>query len=142
MKQIKSTIILAVALLSVFHGFTQVNRNAPDKIIGLYWSPEKDAKIQIFKTGDKYYGKSVWLSVPHKDSKNPNEALSKRDLLGTELLSNFSFKDEAYIGGTIYDPESGKTYNCKMSLEGKFLRVRGYVGISLFGRTEIFERIN
>ncbi|MEO8772649.1 MAG: DUF2147 domain-containing protein, partial [Ferruginibacter sp.] len=65
----------------------------------------------------------------------------KRDVLGIELLTNFSYNDGTYTDGKIYDPESGKTYDCKMSLAGVNLTVRGYVGFSLFGRTEIFERI-
>jgi uncharacterized protein (DUF2147 family) len=57
------------------------------------------------------------------------------------LLHGFTFKDGSYMDGTIYDPQSGKTYDCKISLNGNNLKVRGYVGISLFGRTEFFERI-
>ena len=73
--------------------------------------------------------------------KEPNPALRERDVLGVELFTNFIFKDGTYEDGKIYDPESGKTYDCKMSFSGKSLKVRGYIGITLFGRTEMFERI-
>lgn len=58
-----------------------------------------------------------------------------------KLLTGFLFTDNSYTNGKIYDPESGKTYECKMTLTDNFLKVRGYIGISLFGRTETFERI-
>jgi len=112
-----------------------------DKINGLYWSPHKDAKIEIYKKGDKYYGKSVWVANPRKDTENPVKALQQRDVQGIELLTDFTFVKDIYKGGKIYDPESGKTYDCKMTLEGNTLKVRGFIGFSLLGRTEIFERI-
>ena len=76
-----------------------------------------------------------------KDAKNPEESLKNRDVLGIELLTGFSYNDNTYTDGKIYDPESGKTYDCKMTLTDNTLKVRGYIGISLFGRTETFERI-
>jgi uncharacterized protein (DUF2147 family) len=112
-----------------------------DKILGVFWSPKKDAKIEIYKKGALYYGKSIWVASPRKDTENPIETLQKRDILGIELLSNFKYSNGEYTNGLIYDPESGKTYNCKMNLVGNQLKVRGYIGISLFGRTELFERV-
>ncbi|CAN5355844.1 DUF2147 domain-containing protein [soil metagenome] len=120
--------------------FAQTNQPA-DQVTGMYWSPKKDAKIEIYKKGDRYFGRSVWVAHPHKDYKNPNDALKTREVLGIELFSNFTCKEGAYTSGTVYDPESGKTYDCKMSLNGDILKVRGYIGISLFGRTELFQRI-
>ena len=132
-----------VGLLIIFtHGFAQTKQQPPNEITGLYWSPKKDAKIEIFKRGEHYFGKSVWVAMPRKDNKNPNASLQKRDILGLELLTKFSYANGAYTNGQVYDPESGKTYDCKMSLEGNKLKVRGYIGISVLGRTEYFERIN
>ncbi|MCO5945751.1 DUF2147 domain-containing protein [Mucilaginibacter flavidus] len=119
----------------------QVNQKTADQITGLYWSPKKDAKIEIYKKGEHYFGRSIWVANPRKDNKNPSEALKTREVLGIELLTDFSYDDGVYDSGRIYDPESGKTYDCKMSLNGDLLKVRGYIGISLFGRTEFFQRI-
>lgn len=131
-----------IALLFIFqNGFAQNRQASPNEITGIYWSPKKDAKIEIYKKGDYYFGRSIWLASPGKDSKNPNESLKNRDVLGIELLTNFTWDNGTYTNGKIYDPESGKTYDCKMTLSGNILKVRGYIGISLFGRTEIFERI-
>ena len=139
MKKIISFCFTLTMLLSV--SFAKSDAGAADKIIGVYWSPKKDAKIEIYKKGDRYFGKSIWTENKTKDLKNPDPSLRKREILGTELFTNFIYKDGTYEDGKIYDPESGKTYDCKMSFNGKNLKVRGYVGISLFSRTEIFERI-
>lgn len=137
-------LILTVMTTALLFGFSksvaQNPLNEADKILGVFWSPKKDAKIEIYKRGKYFYGKSIWVMSPRKDNKNPNVKLQKREILGIELLANFIYNDGEYSGGTIYDPESGKTYNCKMSLNGNSLKVRGYVGISLFGRTETFTR--
>src|ERR1700712_2793096 len=137
----KKIIAVVSLLFSLTDSYAGAGPGSPDEIVGLYWSPKKDAKIEIFKRNNLYYGKSVWVASMRKDSKNPNESLKNRDVLGIELLSGFSFGNASYSDGKIYDPESGKTYDCKMTLNGKILRIRGYIGISLFGRTEIFEKI-
>lgn len=129
-------IVLMLCLLVSLRTFAQ-----GDRIIGLYWSPKKDAKIEIYKKGGQYFGRSVWALNPRKDTENPNGALKTRQLLGVDLFSGFIYEDGAYTAGKVYDPESGKTYDCKMNLNGEVLKVRGYIGISLFGRTEYFQRI-
>ena len=137
----KVTVGIIWAFLSIFsQGFT-VKQVSPNDIIGIYWSPKKDAKIEIFLKDQHYFGKFIWAATPRKDINNPTKSLQSRDILGLEFLTSFSYDDEIYKGGEIYDPETGKTYSCKMSLEGNKLKVRGYIGISMFGRTEYFERI-
>jgi uncharacterized protein (DUF2147 family) len=139
MKKIITGIVLTC--LSIFaQGFTN-ELSFPNEIIGFYWSPKKDAKIEIYLKGGQYFGKFVWAGTPRKDAKNPNKSLQNRDILGLEFLTKFVYDDGVYNGGEIYDPETGKTYSCKMSLDGSKLKVRGYMGISLFGRTEYFERV-
>ncbi|MDB5210427.1 MAG: peptide protein [Sediminibacterium sp.] len=130
-----------IAIIGLLLSFSTAFAQDADKVTGLYWSPHKDAKIEVYKKGDKYFGKSVWVANPRKDTENPLKTLQSRDVLGIELLTDFSFDKDTYKGGKIYDPESGKTYDCKMTLAGNILKVRGYIGISLFGRTETFERI-
>lgn len=134
-----SVCIIFTALISLAAA-TPGDEN-PNSIIGFYWSPKKDAKIEIYLKGDQYYGRFVWLAKPRKDYKNPNKALQTRDVLGIELLTKFTYDDGDYTGGEIYDPETGKTYSCKMTLQVGRLKVRGYIGFSIFGRTEYFERI-
>jgi uncharacterized protein (DUF2147 family) len=140
MKKVQVSIVLT--LLTLFSQAFVVTKNlSPNEIIGIYWSPKKDAKIEIYLKGQQYFGKFIWLATPKKDTENPVKELQSRDVLGLELLTKFSYNDGTYSGGEIYDPKTGKTYSCKMNLEGNRLKVRGYIGISLFGRTEYFERI-
>ena len=76
------------------------------------------------------------------DKNNPDKVLQSRPDLGLELLKDFTFNgDNVYDDGTIYDPKNGKTYSCKMTLDGNNLRIRGYVIFSLFGRTEVWTRV-
>jgi uncharacterized protein (DUF2147 family) len=142
MKKTKIFLFSTIMLLLSAHGFAQTKKFSPNEIIGQYWSPKKDAKIEIYLKGDHYFGKSIWVANHTRDTKNPDEFLRNREVLGIELLSDFSYNDGCYEDGKIYDPESGKIYSCKMTLKGNNLKVRGYIGISLFGRTEILERIN
>lgn len=142
MKKIKIA-LLSLLLISIgTSAFSQTGQSDAGKIVGLYWSPKKDAKIEIYKKGEQYFGKSVWVANPRKDIKNPSESLKTRDVLGIELLTNFIYNGGVYTDGTIYDPESGKTYDCKITPIGQDLKIRGYIGISLLGRTEVFKRIN
>jgi uncharacterized protein (DUF2147 family) len=137
--KITKLLLFVFAFLSVANqGYAQTGS---DKILGVYWSPKKDAKIEIYKKGDRYFGKSIWVATPKKDIENPDKHLRQRDLLGVNLLTNFSYDDGDYSGGEVYDPANGKTYSCKISFTGQNLKVRGYIGISLLGRTEIFERV-
>jgi uncharacterized protein (DUF2147 family) len=135
-------ILLGFFLLSL-----QYNVNAQNKIEGYWLNDNKEAKIQIYKANDgKYYGKIVWLKEPLKngrpkvDEKNSVKTLQSQPLLGLVILKGLSEEDNSYTSGTIYDPDNGKTYDCKMSLQGKKLAIRGYIGFSLFGRTTVWER--
>ncbi|HEV7621338.1 MAG TPA: DUF2147 domain-containing protein [Flavisolibacter sp.] len=143
----KSILQLFLLLISVsaFHLSTYAQS---DKIEGLWFNDIKDAKIQIYKARDgKFYGKIIWLKDPTKegkpklDDKNPKKDLKNQTIVGLLILKGFQKDgDNYYTDGTIYDPTNGKTYDCKMTYKGKTLSIRGYVGISLFGRTTIWER--
>ena len=122
-----------------------------DDILGLWLSKKKDGVIKIVKKEGKYQGYLVWLKPALESQKqedvldleNPEDKLKTRKLLGIKLLWGFKFEDDEWSGGSIYDPVSGKTYSSKMSLENKEeLNLRGYIGISLFGRTEKWKRID
>ena len=106
-------------------------------------SPKKDGKVEIYKKNNKYYGKIAWSKNGGKDHNNPDPKLKERDLLGTDFLKDFTFDkdDNEWTNGTVYDPNNGKTYKCYMWMEGENLKVKGYIGVSLLGRSELFERV-
>lgn len=75
------------------------------------------------------------------DIHNPQPALRSRSLCGLEIGQRFSLIDATHAtGGSLYDPKSGNTYHGTMSVKGDQLSLRGYVGLSIFGRTEIWQR--
>lgn len=122
---------------------------AQDAIERIWYNQEKTAKVQIFKATDgKYYGKIVWLKEPNNeegkpkvDKNNPDIAKKSTPLMGLQLLKGFKKDgDNEYADGTIYDPKNGKTYSCKITRKGETLDVRGYVGISLIGRTTTWTK--
>lgn len=111
----------------------------------------KKAKIEIYKCADKYCGKIVWLRDPYykdgtekRDTNNPNESLQNRPAMGMNILTDFEYdEDLEWEGGKIYDPEEGKTYCCVINMDkdnNKILKVRGYVGFPLIGRTGFWDR--
>lgn len=120
-----------------------------DAVLGVWKNGEGTGMVQVYKKGDKYFGKLVWLKVandadgkPRTDINNPEESLKTRQLKGLENLRDFTFKgDNKWEGGRIYDPKSGSDYSCEMKLiDENTLEVRGYIGVSLFGRTDVWKR--
>jgi uncharacterized protein (DUF2147 family) len=76
-----------------------------------------------------------------KDDKNPDESLRKRPLCGMQIGTGFVITDPNHAkDGMIYDPDSGKTYSATMVSDDSGLKLRGYIGVSLFGRTEVWHR--
>lgn len=120
-----------------------------DDILGKWLNPTGEGQVEIYKRGDKFFGKLAWIKEPNDqdgkpktDEKNPTESLRNKPVLGLEILKNFIFDDGNWIDGTIYDPKSGKTYSCKLTLkDNNLLNVRGFIGVSLIGRTEVFKRV-
>jgi uncharacterized protein (DUF2147 family) len=137
-----------VGLLLMLFSFT-VSAQKPDAILGSWVNPSGEDHILIYKKGNKYFGKLDWIKYPNDDQgkpktdkNNPDASLRTRPELGLELLKDFTFDgDNLYIDGTIYDPKNGKTYSCKMTLDGNSLKIRGFIGISLFGRSETWKRV-
>jgi uncharacterized protein (DUF2147 family) len=141
------TFFLLLSLSFVFAG----DSFNPDSINGFWMTKDNKAKVQIWRSGQKYYGKIVFLKEPDSpdgkpklDKHNPDEKLRTRPVNGLIILKDFVYdKDEGdYEDGTIYDPESGNEYSCYLAFQDNqnTLKVRGYIGISMLGRTEIWHR--
>ena len=107
-------------------------------------------KSRFYESGEKFYGKIIWLKNPTENGKqridgnNPDKKKRSNPITGLVMLKDFEFDgNDEWDGGDIYDPESGKTYSSYMYLkDSNTLKVRGYVGISLLGRTETWTRTN
>lgn len=118
--------------------------------IGVWLTESGSGHVEIAPCGPALCGKIVWLKEPltekgepKTDRHNPDEALRPRPILGLPMLDGFvAASGGGWEGGTIYNPEEGKTYKCVMSLDDpNKLRVRGYVGIPLLGKTQIWTRV-
>lgn len=150
MKNLKRLIPLFVLLLMISI-YTKVSAQNSDEIVGEWVNPSGEGKIRIFKSGDYYYGTLFWLKNPNNekgepklDEKNPDITKRNRKIQGLMILKSFSFnsKDKVWENGEIYDPKSGKTYSCVMKLDAaNKLSIRGFVGISLIGRSEVWTRV-
>ncbi len=145
-------VLLAMLLLPVSIMFA----SDEDDILGIWDTPEKDCKIEIFRCRDRYCGKIVWLKEPYYpaddkggmagmtvvDRENPDPNLRRRPLVGLQLMTDLTYAGKGrWEKGTIYNPDNGKTYRCKMTLfsPGR-LEVRGFIGIPLLGGTSVWTR--
>jgi uncharacterized protein (DUF2147 family) len=136
-------LLAALIIITRTHSFAQ-----HDPIEHIWYNEEKTAKVQIYKAVDgKFYGKVVWLKEPNRDGKpkldihNSDKKRQCDPLMGMVVLKQFKKKDAThYEDGTIYDPKIGKTYTSKMELKNGKLEVRGYIGISIIGRSATWTK--
>src|SRR5688572_25707954 len=118
--------------------------------VGVWTNQEKEARFEIYKCGDKMCGKIIWLAEPNRNGKpktdinNPDKKLQSQPVLGLVFLKGFEYDEKnKWDDGTIYDPKSGKTYSSYMQMLSKDkIEVKGYIGISMIGRSQIWTRVN
>ena len=129
---------------------------AGEDILGVWYNQEKDAQIELFKCGEKYCGKVVWLKEPNYpegsqdgvpgtpklDHNHPKPEMKKAPIIGLRIVHDFVFVgDNVWKDGKVYDPKNGKTYSGKITLVSPHqLNLRGFIGITLLGRTAIWTR--
>jgi uncharacterized protein (DUF2147 family) len=121
----------------------------PDKITGLWLPAKGTSQVKIFKATDgKYYGRVDWI-IPEKreelDVNNPDPKLREKKVLGMTILKGFTYNTDKKVweGGTVYDPDNGKTYDCYMWFDGpdNVMTLKGYVlGMRFLGRSENWKR--
>ena len=128
--------LLLLSLSSLAHAATGV--------LGDWMNPTQSV-IRIYPCGNSVCAKIVKLSptAPGKiDYRNPDASLRNRPLCGLEIGMGFHQIDADHLdSGHLYDPESGKTYKGTIASVGDELDLRGYIGIPLFGRTEVWHRV-
>ena len=137
--------------LSIFMMFVLVSicTAMAQDVVGKWKFDDGTAIVEVYKTGDVFNGKIVWLQHPTEadgspavDGKNPDSKLRSRKLIGLNMLSGLKKVGSEYSGGSIYDPGNGKTYNCSMKVEGDVLKVRGSLDKrGLIGRTMDWYRV-
>lgn len=136
--------LLATLVLSLFSVMSFAQIEGKWKTID---DETKQAKsiVEIYKKSDgKYYGKVSQLLIKPTD---PNCTGCKDDrkgkpILGMEVIRGLEKEGAEFTDGTITDPKTGKTYKCTITRTGDKLNVRGYMGFSLLGRTQVWHKVN
>ena len=143
---------LLLLVLSTFTLFTHSisAQDQGDRIIGIWEPSNGKARVKIEKIGTRYYGKIVWLKEPNdpetgkpkQDKNHPEEATRTRPVLGMINIWGFTYKEtNLWDDGNIYDPKNGSTYSCTIKMiNPNTLEVRGYIGVSIIGRTDTWTR--
>ncbi|MEO8720292.1 MAG: DUF2147 domain-containing protein [Ginsengibacter sp.] len=142
---------LSVVMITVVQ--KSFSQNNPDQIIGSWMSAENNLEVEIFKAGDNYNAKVVWIddsddkSRPMNtrcDFRNPDETLRKRKIIGLVVMNGLIYNEENndWEQGKIYDPHSGKDWNAKVCFtKNGLLKVRGYWSFQLLGKDLLFRKI-
>jgi uncharacterized protein (DUF2147 family) len=140
----KKAVFTLVALFFFCAGAAQAGN--PDACLGEWWTADKGAKITVLKCDRFYCGKLSWIKDDPEalDTKNPDPAKRTNKVLGSIMIWDMKYNSskDRWDGGKIYDANNGSTYSAWMKLDGQNkLQLRGYVGISLLGRTETWTRV-
>ncbi|MCX7816189.1 MAG: DUF2147 domain-containing protein [Syntrophales bacterium] len=138
-------------LVAVLFSFSQAM--AQDSPIGKWRTIDDETKqeksiVEIYEANGKLYGRILRL-IQEKDggagklcTECPGSDKNK-PMLGLVIIRDLVRKGDEYAGGTILDPKKGKVYNCKLRVieGGEKLEVRGFIGLSLIGRTQLWYRV-
>jgi uncharacterized protein (DUF2147 family) len=142
MKKILYLIILTISSLEAVAA-------TPDDILGIWLNGSGKGHVHIYKQNGKYFGKIVWLrdtkdpqGFPKVDKNNPKEELRTQPIVGLVVLREFKFDDGEWVNGKIYNPGDGKEYKSILKLQNnETLSVRGYIGFSFLGKTDVWKRV-
>jgi uncharacterized protein (DUF2147 family) len=101
--------------------------------------------VEIYEQDGKVFGKVVKILTPGRENAvcDKCEGVNKdKPILGLIILKNLTKDGDEWEDGEILDPNNGKTYSCYITLEDKDkLKVRGYIGFSVIGRTQYWYRV-
>jgi len=138
-------VCITTFLLSSLNAFSQHEND----IVGKWLNGLGNEKIEIYKKDNQFFGKLIWLKDPLDDKKEPIKDINNKDsyhktrpLVGIDIFKNIVYyRNNIWRGGRVYDPKSGRTYNCQIALrDSNKLNVRRYYGITILGRTETWTR--
>ena len=146
----RKLLIFFFSTLFAFISYSQ----SKDALVGIWLEEEGQSKIEIYSVktnkGITFEGKIVWLKEPLRengkiklDDKNPNPKLKKQPILGLVIMKDLEYNKPGYwSNGSIYDARSGKTYSLQISMpNNRTLELRGFLGVSLIGKTTVWKRL-
>ena len=135
--------VISIAIASAAHADP-----AGDELLGEWWTENNEGRVSMARYKDGTY-RGTTTCCEHKDSKdnpnidihNPKPELRNRSTVGIVLIWNLKYEKGEYVDGHVYNPRDGKTYRMKMEVvDHETLKVRGYMGISLLGQTQVWKR--
>ena len=121
----------------------------PTLVEGLWVTQDDETKkekseVLLYQKDGKLYGKIIRLLLPEDQGKLCKECKGdekNKPIAGITIVKDLILDDNVWGGGTIMDPKSGKVYDCYLNLEDpNTLKVRGFLGFSFLGRTQIWKR--
>jgi len=136
-------LILLITFLSIF----SINAQS---VLGQWYSIDPDTGlnesiIEVYKKSDKVYGKIIEILKEEDKDKTCIDCTGKdkdQPIEGLVIIRGLSKDGDEWTDGKILDPKNGKLYKCYISLEeDNKLKLRGYIGFSLIGRTEYWHRV-
>lgn len=139
-------VLLLSLLVCLTHNLSSLNSHA---ITGKWKTIDDESGkavsvVEVFESKGRIYGRIIELLNPKdRDKKcvNCTGEDHNKPVLGLTVIKGLT-KDGAEYNGRILDPKSGKIYKCVVELQGQDkLKVRGYIGVSLLGRTQVWERV-
>jgi uncharacterized protein (DUF2147 family) len=140
----KSRWFVAGLLMLALTGSSGAADDAQTRVLGNWLTQAKDGIIQIGQAADgTLQGRIVGGNAPGKlDANNPDPAKRTLALRGQVIMSGLKYDgDGKWSGGTIYKPDEGKSYKCNVKFQADgTLNVRGFIGFSLFGKSQIWTR--
>ena len=136
-----SSLVLSLALIAL-PAMSDPNMS----VLGIWETPEKDARIEITDCGDGTpCGDLIWIDPASADSEmdinNPADTLRDRPLVGIRMVWGFTQRRDQWRSGKVYDPESGRTYRAELSLkDANQLKLKGCFGPIC--RSQIWSRLS
>lgn len=137
-------ILLNTIILFLMSLITQTNAIEGTWITQDDETGRKKSEVLIYKENGKLYGKITKLLLPEDEGKKCVNCKGKnknQPIEGMVIIKDLELEDDTWEDGTILDPKSGKVYDCYIGFQdGNTLKVRGFLGFSLLGRTQIWKR--
>ena len=138
----KKKLVLIFSVFVTISGFSQTifgNWNSYDEETN-----KIESVIEVYEKDSKAFAKIISISDSNRSAATCVECSGKRKnavILGMNILTGLTKDGNEWSGGKILDPKNGKEYKCYLQLlDNNTLKLRGYIGISMFGRTAIWKR--
>lgn len=119
---------------------TCIAQSKGDQLIGKWMDSKHQMLVNCYKENGKYFGKVLWV----ENLKEPGKPLPKerQHWINMVAMKNFVYKNNEWINGTIYQPQTDNTYSAYITaIDFNTIKITGYVWLRVFSESEIFVRV-